>query len=77
MTQSLCYGRQSELTSAATQCFFQYPEYWEILSGIPLRLHYVVAYHGQVHSAFRGVLNVVAKAWRQEGVHAVSYSADI
>jgi hypothetical protein len=34
--------------------------YWEILSGIPLRLHYVEAYHGQVHSACRGALNVFA-----------------
>ncbi len=24
-----------------------FPEYWEILWGIPLRLHYVEAYHGQ------------------------------
>jgi hypothetical protein len=33
-----------------------------------LRLHYVEAYHGRVHSACRGALNVVAKARCREGV---------
>ncbi len=53
------------------------PEYWEILSGIPLRLQDVEAYHGQVHSACRGALNLVTKAGCQEGVRGVSYSLDI
>ncbi len=37
----------------------------------------VEANHGQVHSACRGALNVVAKAGCQEGVRGVSYSLDI
>ncbi len=47
------------------------------LSGIPLRLHYVEAYNGQIHSACRGALNVDAKAGCREGVRGVSYSLDI
>jgi hypothetical protein len=42
-----------------------------------LRIHYVEAYHGQVHSACRGALNVAAKAGCREGVHGVFYSMDI
>ncbi len=41
------------------------------------RLHYVETYHGQVHPACRGALDVVVKAGCQEGVCRVSYSLDI